>query len=94
MGRRGSGSDYTVQAAVFDVAHLRGVATREHLGHQAIVIPGLVARMGTLKRLPVVGKDLLEDVPVPRGRCKHTHAAVNNRPTGYLQNGSMTGPNR
>jgi len=74
MGRRGSGSDYTVQAAVFDVAHLRGVATREHLGHQAIVIPGLVARMGTLKRLPVVGKDLLEDVPVPRGRCKHTRA--------------------
>ena len=31
----------------------------------------LVARMGALKRLPVVGKDLLEDAPVPRGYCNH-----------------------
>ena len=27
--------------------------------------------MGTLKRLPVVSKDLLEDIPVPRGGCHH-----------------------
>jgi len=64
----------TLEAAILNIAHLLWGATRQHLGHQAIVIPGLVARMGTLKRLPVVGKDLLEDVPVPRGRCKHTGA--------------------
>src|SRR5437764_1287149 len=27
--------------------------------------------MGVLKRLPVVGKDLFEDAPVPRGYCNH-----------------------
>src|SRR5438105_13638090 len=33
--------------------------------------------MGALKRLPVVGKDLLENAPVPRGYCNHPVA-----PTG------------
>ena len=56
----------TLQAAVFDIAHLLWVATRQHLGHQAIIVGRLVARMGMLKRLPVVGKDLLEDTPVPQ----------------------------
>src|SRR5215216_7974342 len=27
--------------------------------------------MGTLKRVPVLSKDLLEDTPVPRGCCNH-----------------------
>jgi hypothetical protein len=27
--------------------------------------------MGTLKRVPVIGKDLFEDTPVPRGCCQH-----------------------
>src|SRR5262245_35804865 len=27
--------------------------------------------MGVLKRLPVIGKDLLEDIPVPRWGCTH-----------------------
>src|SRR4030095_11279704 len=31
----------------------------------------LIARMGTLKRVPVIGKDLLKNTPVPRGRCQH-----------------------
>ena len=59
------------QAAVFDIAHLLRVATRKHLGHQAIVIGRLVARMGVCKPVPVLGKDLLEDIPVPRGCCNH-----------------------
>src|SRR4029453_13214729 len=41
------------------------------LRHQTLVIRRLVARMGVLKRLPMVGKDLLEDTPVPRGCCQH-----------------------
>src|SRR3989442_15376646 len=36
-----------------------------------MVIGGLIARMGVLKRLPVIGKDLLKDTPVPRRCCKH-----------------------
>src|SRR5713101_6515418 len=61
----------TVQATVFDVPHLFRVATPKHLGHQAIIIRRLVTRMGVLKRVPVIGKDLLEDTPVPRGCCNH-----------------------
>src|SRR5215475_750392 len=61
----------TVQAAVFDVPALCRIATREHLRHQTAVIGGLIARMSVLKRLPVIGKDLLKDTPVPGGCCKH-----------------------
>src|SRR5205823_7330483 len=61
----------TLQATVCEVPHFLGVAARQHLGHQVIVVGRLVARMGLLKRLPVVSKDLLEDIPVPRGGCHH-----------------------
>src|SRR5215468_9899124 len=61
----------TPQAAVFDIAHLRRVATRQHLGHQALVVGRLVAGMGVGKSVPVLGKDLLEDMPVSRGVGHH-----------------------
>src|SRR5215510_9361729 len=61
----------TPQAAVCDIAHLFRVATRQHLGHQALVVGRLVARMGVGKRVPVLGKDPLEDTPVPRGLYQH-----------------------
>src|SRR5262252_6879965 len=61
----------TPQAAVFDIAHLLRVATRQHLGHQALVVGCLIAGMGVGKRVPVLGKDLLEDTPVPRGVGHH-----------------------
>src|SRR6266700_3176934 len=64
----------TLQAAVLDIAHLVRVATRQHLGHQAVVIRRLITRMGALKRVPVLGKDLLEDTPVPRGLWHHRGA--------------------
>src|SRR5207249_12335152 len=56
----------TPQAAVFDIAHLFWVATRQHLRHQALAVGRLVARIGVGKRVPMIGKDLLEDTPVPR----------------------------
>src|SRR5262249_43310268 len=61
----------TLQATVFDVPHLGRIATRQHLGHQTIVVGGLIPRMGALKRAPVLGKDLLEDAPVSRGWWHH-----------------------
>src|SRR4030095_13143195 len=61
----------TLQAAIFDIAHLVRVPTREHLRHQARIVGRLVARMGVLKRLPVIGEDLLEDTPVPRRLDQH-----------------------
>src|SRR5215813_2474776 len=61
----------TPQAAVFDIPRLFRVATRQHLGHQALVVGRLVARMGVGKRVPVIGKDLMKDTPVPRGSYQH-----------------------
>ena len=63
-----------VQAAVCDIAHQVRVPTRQHLGHQAVVIRRVIPRMGVLKRLPVLSKDLPEDIPGPR-RC-YTHQGV------------------
>ena len=53
------------------MSSLSRVATPEHLGHQAIIVRRLVTRKGVLKRGPVLGKDLLEDTPVPRGLYHH-----------------------
>ena len=64
----------TWPAAVCARAHLLRVAPPEHRGYQAIIVGSLVARMGLLALLPVLGKDLLEDVPVPRGFCHHQGA--------------------
>src|SRR5262249_32992914 len=61
----------TVQAAVFDVPHLFRVATRQHLGHQVIIVGRLVARMGAGEPVPVRSKELLEDTPVPRRGYTH-----------------------
>src|SRR6266702_2387002 len=36
-----------------------------------MLVGGLIARMGVGESIPVVGKDLLEDVPVPCGCCQH-----------------------
>src|SRR5262247_2480685 len=60
-----------LHALVLAIAYFFRVAARQHLGHQALVVRRLVARMGLLKWLPVVSKDLLEDIPVPRGGCHH-----------------------
>src|SRR5688572_29835062 len=75
----------TVQAAVLDIAHLPWGATRQHLGYQVIVVGCLVAWMGVLKRVPVLGKNLFEDVPVPRGCCKHQGAPSEGVGMGAVQ---------
>ena len=49
------------------VDQLVGVTTAKHLIHQAIVGGGLIARVGLFERVPVIGKKLFEDTPVPGG---------------------------
>src|SRR6266581_1935765 len=61
----------TLLAAGCALPHLVRIATRQHLGHQIMIVGGLITRMGVGESVPVVGKDLLEDVPVPRGCCHH-----------------------
>src|SRR5206468_280367 len=60
-----------VQAAVCEVPYFFRVPTHEHLRHQTLIVRRLISRMGMLKRLPVIGKDLLEDAPVQRRGCTH-----------------------
>ena len=63
-----------LQTAVLDLAHLVGISTPEHLGYPAIVGGRLVAWMGMFEPIPVLSKDLLEDIPVPCRGCKHQSA--------------------
>jgi len=63
-----------LQTAVRDIAHLVGIATPEHLGYQAIVVGRLIAWMGVFEPVPVLSKDLLEDIPVPCKCYKHQGA--------------------
>ena len=53
-----------MKLAVTAHAHLVWVATGQHLGDQTIVVGRLIPWMSPLKRVPVIRKDLLEDVPV------------------------------
>src|SRR5713101_6677837 len=82
----------TLLAAVFAIPHLVRIATRQHLGHQIIIVGCLIARMGVGESVPVVGKDLLEDVPVPRGSCHHRVAPSGGDRIGTVQRLYHTSP--
>src|SRR6266566_9439959 len=59
---------------VFDIAHFLRVPTPEHLVDEAIIVGLVVARIDEFEPVPVLGKDLLEDVPVLRGCYNHQSA--------------------
>ena len=61
----------TLLAAVFDIAHVVGVAAVMHLFHEAVIVRRVIARAELFKPLPVIGKELFEDTPVPGGLCHH-----------------------
>src|SRR5437879_1766027 len=64
----------TMLTAILDIAHLVGIAALEHLVHKTIVVAGIVARIDAFEPIPVLDKDLLEDVPVLRGCYNHQGA--------------------
>ena len=61
-------------AAVRALAHLVWVATGQQRGAQALGIGRLLPWRSTLQRVPVLGNDLREDTPVPRGCRNHRMA--------------------
>src|SRR5437879_2658702 len=61
----------TMLTAIVDIAHLVGMTAAEHLVHETIIVAGIVARVDVFEPLPVLDKDLLEDVPVLRRLCHH-----------------------
>src|SRR4029450_2176430 len=72
--RDAMGALSTVETAVRDIAHLVGIPTPEHLVDKVIIVGRLVARINAFEPVPVLDKDLLEDVPVLRGGCNHQGA--------------------
>ena len=61
----------TMLTAVLNIAHLIGIATVQHLLHEPVIVAGIVTRMALFEDVPVIGKDLLEDVRVPPGFDNH-----------------------
>src|SRR5712692_1183908 len=64
----------TMQTAVLDIAHFLWVPAPEHLVHEFIIVALIVPRIDVLEPVPVLDKDLFEDVPVPRRFCNHQDA--------------------
>ena len=64
----------TMETAILDRAHLVGIAAPEHLGHKVIIGGRIITRTKLFKPRPVIGKYLLEDVPVLRRLCNHQSA--------------------
>src|SRR4051794_13287228 len=60
-----------IQTPVFDIAHLLGITAPEHFVHEAVVVGRTVARVDACKPVPVLSKDLFEDVPLLRGSSQH-----------------------
>src|SRR5215831_1996187 len=63
-----------IQAPVVDVPYLVRVPACEHLVYKLIIVALMVPRMASCEAVPVLGKDLLEDVPILRGCCNHAGA--------------------
>src|SRR5262244_1129982 len=61
----------TIETSVLDIAHLVGVAAVEPLVDEPLIGGRIVARTELFKPLPVIDKDLFEDVPVPRRLDDH-----------------------
>src|SRR5207244_2253399 len=64
------------QAAVLNRAHRVRIAASEHLLHQTIIVARPVTRVGVGEPVPVLSKDLFEDVPRRRRCCDHQAASL------------------
>jgi len=56
---------------ILDRAHLVGIAAVEHLVDETVIVAGIVARVDVFEAIPVIDKDLFEDVGVLRRCCHH-----------------------
>ena len=66
----------TVETAVFARASLLGIPAPKHLVPEAIIVARLVARVDLFEPIPVLGKDLVEEVPSRRSCCSPQAASL------------------
>src|SRR6266446_6034490 len=66
----------TMQTAVLDRAHLVRIPTPEHLVQKTVIGALIITRIAACEPVPVLDKDLFEDVPGRRGFCSHQAASL------------------
>src|SRR5215831_6625605 len=66
----------TMQTPIVDIPHLVGIPAPEHLLYQAVIVASIVPRMRVLEAVPVVSKNLFEEVPGRRSGGSHQAASL------------------
>src|SRR6266567_2668781 len=66
----------TTKTPIVDIPHLVGIPAPEHLLYQAVIVASIVPRVRALEAVPVVGKNLFEEVPGRRSCCSHQAASL------------------
>src|SRR5262249_53161014 len=66
----------SVPTAVGDIPHLLRVSAPEHLVHEPLIVARVIARVDTLKPIPVIDKNLFEDTPCRQRCCYHQTASL------------------
>src|SRR6266704_4516241 len=61
----------TMLTVILEIPHLVGIAAVEHLVNETVIVAGIVARVDVFEAIPVIDKDLFEDVGVLRRCCHH-----------------------
>jgi hypothetical protein len=67
---------------ILEIPHLVGIAAVEHLVNETVIVAGIVARVDVFEAIPVIDKDLFENVGV-LSRCCH-HQIVPSKGIGLL----------
>ena len=70
------GAHPATKTPLCDIPHLVGIPAPEHLLYQAVIVASIVPRVHALEAVPVVGKDLFEEVPGRRSCCSHQAASL------------------
>jgi hypothetical protein len=72
----------TMLTVILDIAHLVGIAAVEPLVYETVIVAGIVARVDVFEAIPVIDKDLFEDVG-GLSRCFH-HQIAPSKGVGLL----------
>jgi hypothetical protein len=65
-----------MQTPILKRAHLVRIAASKHLVHEPRIVTRSVARVDACEPVPVLSKDLFEDVPGRQGFCSHQAASL------------------
>jgi len=64
----------TLQTPIFDIPNPLRITASKHLMYECIIVGLRITMMQSFELLPVISKDLFENVPALRGFCSHQAA--------------------